>query len=100
MYTKQSIKAMLETNDKAVQRGVLAIYAYQTAAEQATEETNQDNGVGFNGADAPILSSFAKQLQKGWKLSEKQMAIARKKIVKYAGQLTKIANEKAEAANA
>ena len=97
-YDKQTIRNMLATNDKAVCRGVLAIYAYQTAAEQSTEETNQDNGVGFNGADAPILSSFAKQLQKGWTLSEKQLVIARKKMLKYAGQLTNIANSKAEAA--
>lgn len=93
-YTKEQIKTMLATNDKAVARGVLAIYAYQTAVEQASESTQQDNGVGFNGADAKILSSFAKQLQRGWNLSAKQLYIARQRMMKYAGQLTKIANAK------
>ena len=93
-YTKDQIKQMLATRDVAVTKGVLAIYAYQTAVEQSAEATNEDNGVGFNGADAPILSSFAKQLQQGRTLSAKQMAIAKKKIMKYAGQLCKIANTK------
>ena len=93
-YTKDQIKEMLATRDIAVAKGVLAIYAYQTAVEQAAESTNQDNGVGFNGADAPILSSFAKQLQAGRTLSVKQLAIARRRILKYAGQLCKIANAK------
>lgn len=93
-YTKEQIKTMLATRDIAVAKGVLAIFAYQTAVEQSAEATNQDNGVGFNGADAPILSSFAKQLLKGRTLSEKQMSIAKKKMAKYAGQLCKIANKK------
>lgn len=38
-YTKEQIKQMLQTNDKAVARGVLAIYAYQTAVEQAGDVT-------------------------------------------------------------
>lgn len=97
-YTKDQIKTMLQTRDIAVAKGVLAIYAYQTAVEQAAEGTTEDNGVGFNGADAPILSSFAKQLQQGRTLSAKQLAIARRKIVKYAGQLVKIANSKQVAA--
>lgn len=97
-YTKDQIKTMLQTRDIAVAKGVLAIYAYQTAIEQSSETTNQDNGVGFNGADAPILSSFAKQLQQGRTLSVKQLAIARKKMLKYAGQLVKIANSKEVAA--
>lgn len=96
-YTKQDIVSMIETRDIAVAKGVLAIYAYQTAVEQSAEATCQDNGVGFNGADAPILSSFAKQLQKGRTLSAKQIAIARKRMTKYAGQLLKIAQEKASA---
>jgi hypothetical protein len=94
-YTKDQIKTMLETRNVAVIKGILAIFAYQTATEQTVEETNQSNGVGFNGVDAPIMSSFAKQLQNGRTLSEKQMVLARKRIIKYAGQLLRIANEKA-----
>lgn len=94
MFTKDQIKGLLETNDKAVCRGVLAIFEYQTSYEKEANMTNEDNGVGFNGADADILSSFAKGIKRYGNLTEKQMVIARKKMMKYAGQLAKIANEK------
>lgn len=96
MFKKEDIRAMLETSDKAVVRAVLAIYEYQTASEQNAMTTNEDNGVGFNGTDAGIMSSFAQGIKKYGSLTEKQMVIARKKIIKYAGQLAKIANAKAE----
>lgn len=92
MYTKQDIVKMLETNDKAVCRGVAAIYKFQTESEKSTQTTKENNGVGFNGADAEILSSFAEFYKKTGFLTPKQLAVARKRIVKYAGQLTSIAN--------
>lgn len=95
-YTVEQIKAMIIENDKAVLRGVLAIYDRQTADEQSADTTSHNNGIGFNGVDAPIMSSFAKFILKYNRLSEKQMAIARKKMVKYCGQLTRIANERGE----
>lgn len=88
-----------------VARAVEVIYERQTADEQQTGSTKHDNGIGFNGLDAEILSSFARQVKR-WKdtpapqrrfpvpLSEKQMAIARRKMAKYAGQLEKIVREK------
>jgi hypothetical protein len=39
------------------------------------------------------MSSFVKFYNKAGFLSYKQMKIARKKMLKYAGQLTKIVNE-------
>lgn len=94
MYTKNDITKMLETSDTAVQRALIAIWERQTASEKASQNTHINNSVGFNGFDAGILSSFAEQLQtKGW-LSTKQMVITRKRIMKYAGQLADIANEK------
>ena len=91
-WTKDTIKEMLERNPKAVTKGVLAIYRNQTRDEQSTQSTNHNNGIGFTGADAGILSSFAEQLLNGRNLSTKQFAIAQKKIMKYAGQLARIAN--------
>jgi len=101
----QMIKDNLAVSDKWVKRAVLVIYAAQTAAEQATETTREENGVGFNGTDAEILSSFAKQIiefeagksQFRDALSPKQMGLARAKIAKYAGQLLKVARAKAAA---
>ena len=45
-------------------RGLLAIYAAQTADEQCSDSTTVDNGVGFTGIDANFLSSLAKQAQR------------------------------------
>jgi hypothetical protein len=64
--------------------------------------TKHHNGVGFNGRDAAILSSFAKQIM-SWEatsnprypqpLSPKQFDLARRMMPKYAGQLARIAEE-------
>ena len=91
-YTPEYIKEMLNTNDKWLCRGIIAIYNKQTADEKEAETTKHSNGVGFSGCDAEILSSFAKQLLAGRSLSNKQREISRKKIVKYAKQLATIAN--------
>lgn len=100
MWTKAEIREKLETNDKWLIRGLIAIYQYQTAEEQAMDATLADNGVGFNGADAEFLSSLARQAEERGFLTPKQIAAGRKKMLKYAGQLARIANEKntAEAA--
>ena len=91
-WTKDSIKQLLMDSDKAVMRGIVAIYNRQTDLEQSCETTHDINGVGFNGPDAPFLSSLAKQiLGKGY-LTERQLEIARKKMLKYSKQLTEIAN--------
>ena len=85
--TKSEIVALLNRSDKAVVHGLIAIYKLQTPQEQTDLATQELNGIGFNGVDAPLLTSFARQyLSKGW-LSPKQMMLARKKIVKYSGQL-------------
>jgi hypothetical protein len=95
LLTKEFIKTMLLSNSNWLYRGIVAIFNKQTAEEKAAETTKDDNGVGFNGVDAYMLSSFAKQIIQGRTLSPKQLAIARKKMPKYAGQLIQIAKEKA-----
>lgn len=93
-YTKKMIREKLENDDKWLFRGVVAIYKLQTEEEKATDATKVDNGVGFNGVDAELLSSFAKQLLRKGYLNSNQKFYARKKMLKYAGQLAKIANKK------
>ena len=91
-WTKEEIKDLILKNDEMVKRSVLKLYERQTAYEQLVGETEEDNGVGFNGIDSEILSSFAKFIQKAGFLTPKQTTIARKKLVKYSNQLAKIAN--------
>ena len=92
VWTKDEIKRLLETNDKMVSRSLLKLFEYQTSSEQDTEETSENNGVGFNGIDAGFLTSVAKQIIAGRSLTEKQLKATRKSILKYSGQLTRIAN--------
>ena len=91
ILTKDYIKVQLLTDSRWLQRGIVAIFEKQTYDEQQSESTKEDNGIGFNGVDAYILSSFAKQIKAGRTLSPKQLPIAKKKMPKYAGQLLKIA---------
>jgi hypothetical protein len=100
IWTKEEIKNKLTDPSnpfltKWVERSVIQIFNKQTASEQAVEATRLNNGVGFNGTDAGIMSSFAKWLLRSEghnHLSPKQLVIAKKKIVKYSGQLARIAN--------
>ena len=94
--TTTDIKIKLITDVKWLYRGILAIYEMQTLEEQSVENTLESNGVGFNGSDANLLSSFAKQLLQRGELSEKQRILARSKMVKYSSQLLKIAKSKEE----
>ena len=76
-------------------KGCSRIFEYPTAEEQNSDATHNDNGVGFTGADAFILSRFAKSIDEGKFVgSPKQMAILFKKMHKYARQLDGIAQAK------
>ena len=93
-YTRAFIADKMAHDLHWLERGILATYRYQTVEEQDTKQTKESNKVGFNGADAPFLSSLAEWLQSGRHLTEKQMYVARRKMFKYAGQLERIANTK------
>lgn len=73
-------------------KGLKRIYEFQTAHEQAAEQTELHNNVGFTGADGHILTSFAKQFERKGRLSEKQMGILFTRMPKYAKQLQRIAD--------
>lgn len=91
-WTEEEIKNLIQTNDKVLYGALKRLYAEQTADEQRAGETTHQNGVGFNGVDAPIMSSFAEFLIRTGFLTEKQKVVARKKLVKYNKQLTRLAN--------
>lgn len=92
VWTVEEIKRLLAINDTMLYRSLLKLYECQTADEKADGQTHEYNGVGFNGVDAPILTSFVEFYKRKGFLSTKQKAIARKKIMKYAKQITKLAN--------
>ena len=100
IFTKQDIKIWLQKSDEQLIKALIRLYEYQTESEKLSDTTVVKNGVGFNGTDALILSSMARfaieRIARGTKsaqaLSEKQIAIVRKKLPKYSGQLARIAN--------
>lgn len=94
--TIQEWKEKLGSDPRWALRGLTRIYQFQTDQEKRINETVVENGVGFSGVDANILSSFALQLEMGRRLSKKQMEIVFKKMPKYAGQLFEISREERE----
>lgn len=92
VWTEDEIKELIQTNDIVLYGALKKLYACQTADEQISHETHEVNGMGFNGVDAPILSSMAEFLEKTGFLTPKQKIICRKKLIKYNKQLTKLAN--------
>jgi len=89
----QHIRTMLGTNLNWASKGAIRIFENQTADEQNVGDTVENNGIGFTGVDAGILSSFAKQIIKGRTMSLKQQAILFKKMPKYAGQLERMTRD-------
>lgn len=92
VWTEEEIKSLVQTNDKVLYGALKKLYAEQTADERRSGETKHSNGAGFNGVDAGIMSSFAEFLNRTGFLTEKQKVLARKKLVKYNKQLTRLAN--------
>lgn len=88
---KEYVQHLLSVNDKAVERGLLAIYARQTAHEQVIEQTQEHNDVGFAGNDAEFLSSCAKSVQKYGSLTVNQLPWVRRRMMKYWRQLADVA---------
>ena len=83
------LKKMLSTNQKWAIAALLRIYDNQTFDEQRSRETYHLNGVGFDGSDARILTSFSEFYKKRGFLTERQMAYVFKKMGKYANQLAR-----------
>lgn len=93
-WSVEDIKNLLKTNDVFVIRSLIKLYSYQTLEEKKAGETKDNNGVGFNGADAVALSQISRDTLKTYIISKGQVNFVRRKIMKYAKQLTNIANGK------
>jgi hypothetical protein len=91
-WTRTEIETLINTNDRAVERAMVAIWERQTRDEQTTEMTRHHNGIGFSGWTAKSGTYFANWVRSGRALSGKHLAKARKIALHHAGQLTRIAN--------
>jgi hypothetical protein len=85
-----------------LERALLVIFERQTADEKADGLTEHENGVGFTGTDAEFLTKMAKWVldratkgvPEGKRLCGGQVAVVRKAMMKYHGQLAEVAKQK------
>lgn len=92
IWTEDEIRDYVQTNDKVLYGAIKKLYDEQTADEKVAGETKYYNGVGFNGADSKFMSSVAEFLIRRGYLTERQKFAARKRMMKYTKQLTRLAN--------
>ena len=102
------LRQKLATDPSWAMRALKALYKQQTDAEKQDASTHDENGVGFSGNDAEILSSFANRVI-AWEetapanrlytspLSPRQMEVLLKRIKRYAGQLLSLYGAKFDA---
>lgn len=101
-WTKEEIKELLMTNDRAVERALLVLVERQTQDEKRSETTKYHNEMGFAPCDARMMTSMANFVSRGRHLTPKQLAWLRNgkserfpsRICKYAGQILKTMEEK------
>lgn len=97
-WTEKQITDLLDTNDRAVERAIVAIYERQTADEKQAEHTRHDNTVGFRQNHAKRMSYYARLIKMGKHLYPSQLALSRGWMKMYRRQLADIANKKEAAA--
>jgi len=87
------VRHQLSTNPTWALKALVRIFQEnQTAQEQATEATREDNGIGFTGTDGAFASSLAKQAIARGNLSDKQMTFVFKMMPKYHKQVIAMSN--------
>ena len=94
-WNKENISNLLQTNDKMIIKSLIELYKKQTIDEQIQESTKHTNNQGFTSGDAKRMTLIAKwAMARNNFLTEKQINWLRPKLIKYATQLSRIANEK------
>ena len=86
-WTRDKIDHLLRTNDRAVERAILAIWRRQTSDEQRAGDTKHNNGVGFCSWSAKKGSYYARWIQGGRHLSGWHLQNARRIALHHSGQL-------------
>ena len=95
VWTRTAIEELLKTNNRAVERGIVALWKHQTADEQHEQQTKLNNNVGFCSWAARSGTYYANWVNSGRSLTGKHLDKARKIVLHHAGQITEIANNNA-----
>jgi hypothetical protein len=88
----QKVKELMFRSPEFVVKSLLTLYGMQTGAEQQGRTTQELNRLGFNKFDADVLSDISQRYYKFRYLTDKQILLIRKKIIKYRKQLASLHN--------
>ena len=91
---KAAILAKINTDQRWLERAIIALDDRQTADERAAGQTTHDNDKGWNAYDASLGTYLANYLRSGRHLSGAWNDKARRMVRKYCGQLARIAAAK------
>ena len=97
-WTKDSIKALLLTNPRAVERAMLVLFDRQTTDERVEQTTRHTNSRGFSAAHASKGSYYAKWVRGGRNLTGHHLDRARSMALHYTRQLLEEVEAKASKA--
>jgi hypothetical protein len=89
LQIKNNIQLKLRTNFKWQVRALTRLFDDQTINERIDSISDHKNKVGFNSADAYILSKLAEFYNRNGYLSQKQKSILSTKLPKYWKQINK-----------
>ena len=84
---EEYLKNLLKTNNKALFKAIVLVYDSQTEEEKRTNESVEDNKIGFSKIDAKDLSAIARKIKREEILTKGEFAKSRNKMPKYWKQL-------------
>lgn len=87
MLTPDEVRSLLAVSPAAVRAALRTLAARQTPAEQRAGITKDENGVGFNAFDAPVLQPLADAVLNDDFLAPVEIHRAGRRLAKYAAQL-------------
>ena len=96
MWTRGSIRRLLDSNPRAVRRGILRLFSFQTRDEMTSQRTRWLNGQGFSVATVKRGTMLARKVIIGLPLSTAELDDARAICKLHAGQLAEFANWREE----
>ena len=91
---KEFIINLIQNNDEALKRAIVAIYRNQTFEEQVTYSCIYEDNAGFSKIDVKEMSMIAGKILSGMEpLTEGEKCKSRNKIIKYWKQLMMISKD-------
>jgi hypothetical protein len=95
-HTRGTIRRLLDTNPRAVERGIIRLFSFQTADERGDTRTRWLNGQGFSVATVKRGTQLARKILAGRGLTREEYWDAAGICRLHAGQLAEFANWRAE----